>query len=100
MKLARSTIIYFSRSEYSMDRTQHQQLHLFRRLMVKNDVMNKLVEPRPREYLTDDLLVLYANMLNEIFFFGAAKDFEISWCDGKVDFKTLGDTRSYTEEGR
>jgi hypothetical protein len=105
MTLARSTIEYFSRPEECMDPKQRTATQLLRGMIKLDNVMGKLVAPDARNGVTDNMLAEYANMLNDILFFGAMRNLEIFWLDEGLQGEEetvgwLGLTQSYTFGGR
>jgi hypothetical protein len=100
MKLARSTIAYFSRSEDAMDPNQRVHKDLFKILFERKRFMEKLGTPHPSELIGNAQLTYWVTLLKDIFFFGALKNVHISWWDdgqeGQIGFGDLGNTMSCT----
>jgi hypothetical protein len=67
MKLAWSTIVYFSRSEDAMHPVQRQHMNLVKWQFESNAITEALGTPHPRTLLSEDRLEHYADWFNEIF---------------------------------
>jgi hypothetical protein len=103
IKLARSTIAYFRRSEDAMDSNQRAHEELFKILFERKRFMEKLGTPHPSELIGNDQLSYWVTLLKDIFFFGALENVIISWWDdgqeGQIGFGDLGNTMSCTLNG-